>query len=172
MNDIALDIMRIDDVDAVHEIETLCFAIPWSRESFLREVTENACARYLVLRLNGRPIAYAGMWLAMDEAHVTNIAVHPDMRRRGYGEMITRALIQLAADTGATWMTLECRRTNAAAQGLYHKLNFIDVGYRKRYYADNHEDALIMALEDMPPGNADNDPFLVREDQNGMDNFA
>ncbi len=142
--------MEISDVEAVHEIEVMCFAIPWSRESFLREVTENACARYLVLREEGVPVAYGGMWFVIDEAHVTNIAVRPDRRGRKYGEMLTRALIQLAADTGMTWMTLECRRSNAVAQNLYRKLGFVDVGYRKRYYEDNNEDALIMALEQLP----------------------
>ena len=60
-------------------------------------------------------------------------------------------------------MTLECRKSNVVAQNLYHKLGFVDVGFRKRYYADNNEDALIMALEHLPPGNPENDPWLVRE---------
>jgi len=158
-----IDLMRIDDVEAVHAIELQCFAIPWSRESFLREVTENVCARYLVLREDGVPVAYAGMWFVLDEAHVTNIAVRPDRRGLGYGEEITRALIQLAADSGMSWMTLECRRSNAVAQSLYRKLGFVDVGYRKRYYEDNNEDALIMALERLPAANPEGDPMLRRE---------
>ena len=88
--------------------------------------------------------------------------MRPDRRGMGYGEMVTRGLIQLAADSGMNWMTLEVRRSNKAAQNLYHKLGFIDVGYRKRYY-ENTEDALIMALEHLPEGNPDNDPMLVRE---------
>ena len=72
-------------------------------------------------------------------------------------------MIQLAADSGMNWMTLEVRRSNVAAQNLYHKLGFIDVGYRKRYY-ENSEDALIMALEHLPEGHPENDPFLVTED--------
>ena len=69
----------------------MCFAIPWSRESFLREVTENQCARYLVLREDGACVAYAGIWFVLDEAHVTNIAVLPDRRGLGYGKAITTA---------------------------------------------------------------------------------
>ena len=162
MSEITLSLMTEADVDAIHAIEVACFKTPWSRESILREVKENECARYLVLREDGDPIAYAGVWFILDEGHITNIAVRPDRRRMGYGEQVTRAMIQLAADSGMNWMTLEVRRSNKAAQELYHKLGFIDVGYRKRYY-ENTEDALVMALEHMPEANYDNDPFLVEE---------
>ena len=162
MSEITLSLMTEADVDAIYAIEVACFKTPWTRESILREVTENECARYMVLREDGEPIAYAGVWFVLDEGHITNIAVRPDRRRLGYGERVTRAMIQLAADSGMNWMTLEVRRSNKAAQELYHKLGFIDVGYRKRYY-ENTEDALVMALEHMPEPNYDNDPFLVEE---------
>lgn len=142
--------MELRDVDDVQEIEKGCFSVPWTRESFVQEITENRCARYLVVEETGRVMAYAGMWLIIDEAHVTNIAVHPMMRGRGMGELVTRALMQLAADLGMVWMTLEVRRSNLTAQSLYHKVGFFDVGYRKRYYDDNKEDALIMACENLP----------------------
>ncbi len=143
-------LMTLQDVDDVQEIEKGCFSVPWSRAAFEQEITGNQCARYLVAELSGRVVAYAGMWLVIDEAHITNIAVHPDHRGKGYGELVTRALMQLASDTGMVWMTLEVRRSNAVAQALYHKVGFIDVGYRKRYYDDNREDALIMACEELP----------------------
>ena len=162
MPDITIALMALEDVDAVHAIEAATFPVPWSRESFEKEVTENKCARYLVLKEDGVCVAYAGMWLVLDEGHVTNIAVREDRRGMGYGEQVTRAMIQLAADSGMNWMTLEVRRSNTAAQNLYHKLGFIDVGYRKRYY-ENTEDALSMALEHLPEGNPENDPMLVRE---------
>lgn len=142
--------MVLTDVDDVQEIEKGCFSVPWSRDAFIQEITENVCARYLVVEQGGRVIAYAGMWLVIDEAHITNIAVHSDYRGKGYGELVTSSLMQLASDTGMCWMTLEVRRSNAVAQALYHKLGFIDVGYRKRYYEDNKEDALIMACEHLP----------------------
>jgi ribosomal-protein-alanine N-acetyltransferase len=116
----------------------------------------------MVLREDGVAMAYAGVWFVLDEGHITNIAVHPDRRGIGYGEKVTRAMIQLAADSGMNWMTLEVRRSNIPAINLYHKLGFIDVGYRKRYY-EHTEDALIMALERLPEGNPENDPMLVRE---------
>lgn len=162
MSEITIGLMTEADVDAIHAIEVACFKTPWSRESILHEVTENACARYVVLREDGVPIAYAGVWFILDEGHITNIAVHPDKRRMGYGERVCREMIQLAADSGMNWMTLEVRRSNKAAQDLYHKLGFIDVGYRKRYY-ENTEDALVMALEHMPEAHPENDPFLVEE---------
>ncbi len=146
MAELVMELMTRDDLDAVHAIEEDAFAVPWSRESFEKEVTENLCARYLVLKEDAVPVAYAGTWLVMDEAHITNIAVRKDKRGLGYGEMVTRGLIQLCADTGMTWMTLEVRRSNTAAQNLYKKLGFIEVGFRKRYYADNGEDALVMCL--------------------------
>ena len=142
--------MTLADVDGVHAIEEATFAMPWSRESFEREVTENKCARYLVAEKNGEIIAFAGTWLVIDEAHITNIAVREDMRGNGYGEKITRALMQDAANEGCLWMDLEVRRSNLRAQSLYRKVGFIDVGYRKRYYEDNQEDALLMVCEHLP----------------------
>lgn len=153
------------DIEAVYAIECDCFKTPWSRESFYHDITENECARYVVIRENGTVIAYAGVWFVLDEGHITNIAVRRDRRGMGYGRAVLSALIQLAADSGMNWMTLEVRRSNTVAQSLYHKLGFIDVGYRKRYY-ENVEDALIMALEHLPDPNYDNDPLLVRENEN------
>ncbi len=156
-------LMTLGDVDAVWEIEKQSFAVPWSRDAFVKEVTENRCARYLVVWEDGVPVAYAGMWLVLDEAHITNIAVREDKRGRGLGDMVTRALMQLAADTGIRYMTLEVRRSNRVAQSLYKKLGFVEVGFRKRYYADNNEDALVMACEEMPEPHPENDPYLISE---------
>ena len=164
MSEITVGSMTAADVDAVHEIETACFKTPWSKESFLHEIEENQCARYVVVREDGKAIAYAGVWFIIDEGHITNIAVHPDKRGLGYGEMVTKAMIQLAADSGMNVMTLEVRRSNEIAQKLYHKLGFIDVGYRKKYY-ENTEDALIMFLEHMPEAHPENDPMLVSEEE-------
>ncbi len=144
--------MTLADIDQVEEIERATFAIPWSRASLEREVMENVCARYLVVRDGPEILGYAGMWFVIDEAHVTNVAIRQDARGQGIGEALMRELIRLAAQSGMTWMTLECRRSNLVAQNLYHKLGFVDVGYRKRYYEDNREDALVMALEALGEG--------------------
>ena len=140
--------IREEDVKGIHEIETLCFAMPWSEESILHDVKENPVARWLVMDDGeGRVIAYAGMWFVLDEAHVCNIAVHPDFRRLGYGRAVMAALIELARENSMGLMELEVRRSNLAAQSLYHSFGFIDVGWRKRYYEDNKEDALLMFKE-------------------------
>ena len=164
MRTIEIALMELPDVDQVHEIEAATFANPWSHAALVHEVTENACARYLVVRFGSEILGYAGMWFVLDEAHITNVAIRADARGEGLGEALMRALIQLAADSGMTWMTLECRRSNKVAQGLYHKLGFVDIGFRRRYYEDNKEDALLMALEQLPEGNADNDPRAVPEE--------
>ena len=160
--------LREEDVPQIHEIETLCFAMPWSEASILHDVKENPVARWLVLEDgSGRVLAYAGMWFVLDEAHVCNVAVHPDFWRQGLGRRIFEALIALAQENYMRLMTLEVRRSNLAAQNLYHACGFLDVGYRKRYYEDNREDALIMfrefsypeeAEEEVPQGGFDECP--------------
>lgn len=162
MADYEISLMTAADVDGMHAIEDATFATPWSRRSIEAELT-NECARYLVARAGGEVVGYAGMWLVLDEAHITNVAVRTDMRGQGLGRQLMCRLIQLAADSGMVWMTLEVRRSNKVAQNLYRSFGFIDVGYRKRYYEDNQEDALLMALEHLPEGNPENDPFAVEE---------
>jgi len=140
--------IREADVGQIHEIETLCFAMPWSEESILHDIRENVVARWLVLDDGeGNVLAYAGMWFVLDEAHVCNVAVHPEHRRKGYGRKIFTALCDMAKANSMQLMTLEVRRSNLPAQALYHACGFLDVGYRKRYYEDNKEDALIMFRE-------------------------
>ena len=136
--------IREADVKQIHEIEKACFAMPWSEESILHDVKENVVARWLVLDDgNGGVLAYAGMWFVLDEAHVCNVAVRPDCRGKGYGKRIFTALIDLAKGNSMAMMTLEVRRSNTVAQNLY-RLRDARRGYRKRYYEDNKEDALIM----------------------------
>ncbi len=129
---------------SVWRIENLCFPHPWSLDSFRMEVTENQCARYFVARLNKRVIGYGGMWLIVDEAHITNIAVHPDYRGMGVGEKILLALMEKAYSLNIESMTLEVRKSNYIAINLYKKLGFKEAGLRRKYYPDNGEDAIIM----------------------------
>jgi ribosomal-protein-alanine N-acetyltransferase len=136
--------MKEMHLPAILALEELCFSIPWSRQSFLFEIKDNQLAHYLVMLAGERPVAYGGMWVIGKEAHVTNVAVHPDFRRRGIGEALVRGLMVKATGLGVTGMTLEVRRSNAVAQGLYRKLGFVPSGYRKGYYQDNQEDALVM----------------------------
>lgn len=140
--------IKPEDIAQIAQIETLCFAMPWSEESIRKDVTENVVARWLVVDDGaGRVLAYAAMWFVLDEAHVCNVAVHPDYRGRGLGKLVFGALVNLAQENSMSLMELEVRRSNLVAQNLYHSFGFIDVGYRKRYYEDNKEDALLMFKE-------------------------
>jgi [ribosomal protein S18]-alanine N-acetyltransferase len=94
-------------------------------------------------------IGFSGLWLMVDEAHVTTIATHPGYRGRGVGELLLSSLIEIAYRIGARNMTLEVRVSNYVAQNLYRKYGFAEAGVRRRYYSDNHEDAYIMWTEDI-----------------------
>ena len=118
-------------------------------------MTQNTCARYLVAENDGRVIGFAGTWIVLDEAHVTNVAVLEEYRGQGIGKKLTQALMQYAANLGVTYATLEVRRSNERAQNLYKTLGFQYVGVRKRYYEDNGEDALLMVCQDMPEAQED-----------------
>lgn len=136
--------MEIKDVEEVWEIEKLSFRSPWSKESFENEMNANDRAKYVVAVLGDTVIGYGGMWFIIDEAHITNIAVHPDYRQRKVGEMIVKEMVRTAEEYGINSLTLEVRVTNTNAINLYHKMGFVDYGIRKGYYTDTGEDALIM----------------------------
>ncbi|TCL39181.1 ribosomal-protein-alanine N-acetyltransferase [Anaerospora hongkongensis] len=135
------------DVDAVLKVENEAFTTPWSRAAFEAETSDNELAYYLVVDVGGVIAGYAGMWLIIDEAHVTNIALAAAYRGAGLGEQLVRALMELARERGAVSMTLEVRVSNVKAQALYTKLGFVSRGKRRNYYTDNREDALIMWCE-------------------------
>lgn len=139
--------MNFMDVDAVLTVEQEAFTTPWSRAAFEAETSDNDLAYYLVIDDGGTIAGYAGMWLIIDEAHVTNIALAAAYRGAGLGEKLVRALMDLARERGALSMTLEVRVSNAKAQSLYAKLGFVPRGKRRNYYTDNREDALIMWCE-------------------------
>ena len=136
--------MTSAELEDISRLEKLCFSLPWSRESLRLEVEENKCARYFAGRADGKVVGYGGMWLILDEAHITNIAVHPDYRNRGFGRMIMQTLMQEASRLGIERMTLEVRVSNRPAIHLYESMGFERGGVRKGYYSNNREDALIM----------------------------
>lgn len=139
--------MTLDDVDLVQVVERASFPVPWPANAFRHELTQNRNARYIVARVGDRVAGYAGLWLMVDEAHITTFAVHPDMRRRRIGERMLQRLFEIAEEMKAEWLTLEVRVSNLAAQRLYEKYGFRRAGVRRRYYSDNGEDALIMWTE-------------------------
>lgn len=143
--------MTVNDLDRVLEIEAQSYHTPWSRKAFTSEVTENSYAHYFVARHDGRIIGYVGMWVILEESHITNIAVDPQYRRHRVGQRLMEAMFDEAKELGATRMTLEVRVSNLGAQSLYKKLGFVDRGTRKGYYADTNEDAVIMWKDDLGP---------------------
>lgn len=141
--------MDVRHIPAILEIERRSFPTPWSERAFVSELTQNAYAHYIVALGGERVVGYAGMWLVLDEAHVTNIAVHPDHRGRHVGELLLVELQRRASEQGCTRMTLEVRPSNAVAQHLYRKHGFAPKGLRPGYYTDTHEDAIIMWKDDL-----------------------
>ncbi len=140
--------MSLEDVPAVAEMEKICFRSPWTKR-MLKEEIRNTIAHYHVMELDGVLFAYAGMWVLFDEAHITNVAVMPNYRRRGYGRQLMLLSMQAAIGYGAAQMTLEVRDSNHAAQELYAGLQFVSSGKRKGYYTDTGEDALILWNKDI-----------------------
>jgi ribosomal-protein-alanine N-acetyltransferase len=139
--------MRLEDLDAVHAIERASFAAPWPENAYRSELESNRLASYLVARADGDIVGYGGMWLMVDEAHITTFAIHPSWRRQRIGERLLLAFVDLAIDRQAREATLEVRLSNLPARRLYEKYGFRPVGLRPRYYSDDHEDALIMTTE-------------------------
>lgn len=143
--EIAVFPMTLADLDGVMEIERLSFLTPWSREGFESELMQTYTV-YLTAREGARVVAYGGMHTVWEDAHVTNIAVHPQYRGRQLGERMMHELMLRARARGATRMTLEVRVSNTPARCLYEKLGFETApgAIRKGYYTDTGEDALVM----------------------------
>jgi ribosomal-protein-alanine N-acetyltransferase len=135
--------MQAKHIESLAEIEKLCFSQPWSYESLAEELS-NPLAVFFVAELDGMPVAYAGLHHIIDEGYITNIAVHPDFRRRGLGTALVRVLDAYAKDNGLTMLSLEVRRSNDVAVGIYRSVGFDENGVRKGFYENPKEDAIIM----------------------------
>lgn len=156
--------MTTADLDAVMQLERVCFKDPWTRRMYRADLTENELATYLIVRMQnaegrtqngGGPdssapgllpstiLAYGGYWLMADEAHIATVAAHPDWRGCGLGLYLMLALLDAAVAQGARLSTLEVRAGNTPARRLYEKLGYQVAGQRRRYYRDG-EDGLIM----------------------------
>lgn len=144
MSDYTIRLMSVEDLDDIMEVETESFTIPWSRDAFFNEIETNHFATYIVIEDKGKVIGYCGVWIIVDEAHITNIAVLPSYRGQGLGDRLMESMIEIAKEMGAVTMTLEVRVSNTPAQTLYKKFGFAEGGIRKNYYSDNQEDALVM----------------------------
>jgi [ribosomal protein S18]-alanine N-acetyltransferase len=139
--------MAREDLQTVQAIEQASFTTPWPPHAYESEIETNRLAQYIVARIDDRVVGYAGMWLMVDEAHITTFAVHPRWRRQRIGERLLLTLLDLAVARRAREATLEVRLSNLPARRLYEKYGFRPVGLRPRYYSDDNEDALIMTTE-------------------------
>ncbi|MCL2497405.1 MAG: ribosomal protein S18-alanine N-acetyltransferase [Symbiobacteriaceae bacterium] len=142
-------LMQLFDLPQVHAIEELSFPSPWSRESLTNELTRNPVARYIVIENQGEILAYAGIWLILEEGHITNVAVHPKYRRQGLGRAVLERLLRLARCYGIQATTLEVRPSNLVAINLYLSFGFEITGERPGYYTDTNEDALLLWKRDI-----------------------
>jgi ribosomal-protein-alanine N-acetyltransferase len=142
--DVTIIPMTMDHLSEVLVVEKQSFSTPWSRDGFMFELLHNKVAHYLVAIAQEMVVGYAGMWVLVDEAHVTNVAVLPTWRRRGIGERLLTELMIIAKNHGANKMTLEVRKSNWGARQLYEKLGFVALGCRRNYYSETHEDAIVM----------------------------
>ena len=143
MNDFEVLDLTLKQIDDIVEIEKLSFKTPWTKEAFISELTRNKCAKYRAIVDNEKVVGYGGMWIMIDEAHITNIAIHPEFRGIGLGNLIMEDLLNVARNNGARSMTLEVRTGNITALNLYKKFGFLEVARRKGYYQDTGEDAII-----------------------------
>ncbi|MCI8520997.1 MAG: ribosomal protein S18-alanine N-acetyltransferase [Clostridia bacterium] len=146
MDNIVITRMTEEDICEIAELDKLCFKVSWSEKSF-RDEMQNKLAVYFTAKKDGECIGYAGFWNVSGEGGITNIAVLPEYRRMGVGTALVSALVREAEKLCLDILTLEVRKSNFAAQGLYNSFGFDIIGERKRYYSDNGEDAFIMTKE-------------------------
>lgn len=135
--------MNASDLDSVWALEKLCFVDPWSREAFEQEL-KNHLALYQVYELENEVIGYCGLWKIVDEGHITNLCITPQMQGQGLGRAMMLALFDFSKSENICRLTLEVRVSNKKAISLYESLGFVPAGLRKGYYENNGEDACIM----------------------------
>ena len=137
--------MEKSDVSKVVELDAISFGRHhWDSSSFYSELQNNLAHYYTAKDENGNILGYIGFWLIFEEAHITNVSVHPDYRRKKIAQILLKEMIQCCYDNMVKFITLEVRVSNIAAISLYEKFGFKSVGVRKGYYQDNNEDAMIM----------------------------
>ena len=143
MKSLYFDSLKKEYLDSLKSLEDLCFTSGWSRKMFEADITNpNA---YYVLCIDGENvIGYCGLYSVLDEADITNIAVHPDYRKKGIATQILHKIFNYCNEKSITNLNLEVRKSNINAIKLYEKNGFEIVGIRKNYYPDNREDAYLM----------------------------
>ncbi|MDR0879114.1 MAG: ribosomal protein S18-alanine N-acetyltransferase [Clostridioides sp.] len=141
--EVIFDGLKSEYIDGIFEVEKSCFEDYWSRESFVKELT-NSMANFVVALVAGKVVGYIGTWTILEECNINNVAVHPDFRGLKIGDRLMSELICRCQSDELTAITLEVRKSNSIAQNLYRKYGFKISGIRKEYYSNNREDAIIM----------------------------
>jgi ribosomal-protein-alanine N-acetyltransferase len=141
--------MRRRHLRAVLRIEAQVYPRPWSLTLYLSELNLRTSRHYVVARLDGNVVGYAGLLFAADEAHITTIAVDPAWHRHQIGTRLLLHQAWVARQRRAKHLTLEVRITNTPAQEMYGRFGFVSEGIRKNYYAEIHEDAVVMWARDI-----------------------
>jgi len=150
MNNIKIRKMQKKDIEQIMKIESVSFGnFFWTPEAFAAEIDNDVGYYFVAENENKQVVGYCGFWLILEEAHITTIAVHPDYRKSGIGEMLLQNMLKTGYEKNVKWYTLEVRASNIAAQNLYYKYNFKSLGLRRKYYQDNEEDAMVMWTENI-----------------------
>lgn len=136
---------RETDTDMIVAIEQVSFPTPWSRALLMHEIRESENV-YLVAELAGRVAGFIGLWHVLDEGHICTLAVDPEHRGCGLGELLVLAALREAVKLSADAVHLEYRMGNEKAACLYRKLGFEHMGVRRGYYSDTGEDAVLARI--------------------------
>ena len=139
--------LRRRHLRSILRIEAQVYPRPWSLSLFLSELALRTSRSYLVARVDGVVVGYAGLMFSGDDAHVTTIAVDPAWHRSKIASRLLLELTKTAREHNALNLTLEVRVTNTGAQALYERFGFVGAGVRKNYYVETNEDALVMWAE-------------------------
>jgi ribosomal-protein-alanine N-acetyltransferase len=148
LTSIRYELLKEAHIPKILEIEKESNSAPWSEKSFRNEL-DNGQSVFVVAILGSNIVGYAGLWLCIDEAHITTIAVGPDFRQQGVGKALMIQLLRRAQDSDIACSTLEVRSGNEAAIHLYKELGYVEAARRKGYYPDNKEDAIVMWLHNL-----------------------
>ena len=142
--------LETSDLDSVEAIERASYPTPWSRSMFAAELGKPSALALGAYLETGELVGYAFVSRYVDAWHVMNVAVDPELRRRGIATDLLERLFELTGSDQRRGYTLEVRVSNVDAIRLYERLGFESRGIRRGYYTDNREDALIMWRESAP----------------------
>lgn len=142
--------MQKSDIENVLKIEEQAYGEHhWSKDSFFGELSNDLAHYYCAFDNHNNLLGYAGFWMVIDEAHITTIAITPEMKRKKIGEALLNQILTDCYKNLIKYITLEVRVSNISAINLYEKYGFKSLGTRKGYYQNNNEDALIMWTENI-----------------------